>query len=320
MENERFDRLASVVSTAASRRSALRGLAKGAFGGVLGLVGAAALLDEEPALARKCNGNAQCKQPKNPCKKAVCKGKKCRKENERNGKPCGSEQVCRNGSCVSACSPACTGGQVCQQAVCVCPGSGECTITPSSLDGWTVGATEQVEFVVGPDDPPLGEGSVELRTPGGGKATLRNQTFAGLGIADLETLQYSTYMQNGSTTGVVVPAVKLEVLYDSGTKFTTLIFEPTYSENSDVELDEWQSWDLLSADARWWSSRAIPEGDPDICAFDCFVPWQDVLDAVPDAFITAVLVETGSGTPNAVGNVDALNVNGLIYDFEPDPQ
>jgi hypothetical protein len=32
------------------------------------------------------------------------------------------------------------------------------------------------------------------------------------------------------------------------------------------------------------------------------------------------LIETGSGTDDADGNVDALNINGLIFNFEPDPQ
>lgn len=321
MVSERFDRLAKFMSQVASRRAALRGLVASALGTGLGVPAATVLDDHQTALAKKgCNGNGQCKNPRNPCKKAVCRGGRCRKTNERNGKSCGNERVCQNGRCRSACSPVCTGGQVCQQAVCVCPESGECTITPSSLDGWAIGGTEPVQFAVGPESPPLGTGSVVLSTPAGGKATFRNQGFAGLDIADLETLSYSTFMENGSATGVVVPAVKLEVRYDAGSEFTTLIFEPTYSENSSVVADEWQSWDLLSADARWWSSRAIPAGDPEICAFDCFVSWQAVLDAIPDAFITAVLVETGSGTANAVGNADALNINGLIFNFEPDPQ
>jgi hypothetical protein len=232
------------------------------------------------------------------------------------GDGCDAEtaDACSGGECQCGGEPACTGDLVCVSGLCVV------RVTPGDLGDWTVAATEEVEFVVGPETPPLGVGSVELRTPGGGKATLRNQAFLGLAIADLETLIYSTYQQNGSTTEVVVPAVKFEVLYGPANSFTTLIFEPTYSVNSDVLPDVWQAWDLLSEDARWWSSRAIPADDPVICAFDCFVPWQDVVDAIPDAAITNVLIETGSGTPNAVGNVDALNINGVIFDFDPDPE
>ncbi len=200
----------------------------------------------------------------------------------------------------------------------MCPDSGECTITPSSLDGWTIVPGGEVEFVEGPETPPLGTGSVQISTIDVTRSTIANANYAGLEIADIESLGYSTYMVDGSTTNVVVPAIKLPVRFDNDTQFATLVFEPTYSENSDVVADEWQTWDALSADARWWSSRALPN---DICAFDCFVPWADILAAIPDAFITgALLIETGSGTDDADGNVDALNINGLIFNFEPDPQ
>jgi hypothetical protein len=192
-------------------------------------------------------------------------------------------------------------------------------VRPSALNGWVIVDDADhpaggVEFVTGPETPPLGTGSVQLSTPTGKKAAIADPAYDGLAIADLESLGYATYMQNGSITGVVVPAIKLPVLYDNGT-FTTLVFEPTYSENSDVVANEWQTWDALSADARWWSSKALPN---DICAFDCFVSWDDILDAIPNAAITGgLLIETGSGTPDAVGNVDALEINGTTYDFEP---
>jgi hypothetical protein len=319
VEGERFDQLARHFGKASTRRAALGRFASGTVVSALGIAGAAVLAGNEEALAKKqCNGNAQCKNPKNPCKKGVCKHGKCRKKNVRNGKSCGDEQVCQNGRCQSACSPACTGGQICEQAVCVCPESGQCTITPSSLDGWTIVPGGEVEFVEGPETPLLGTGSVRISTIDVTRSTIANASYDGLDIADIESLGYSTYMVDGGPTGVVVPAIKLPVLFNNGTQFATLIFEPTYSENSDVVADEWQTWDALSADARWWSSRALPS---DICAFDCFVPWDDIKAAIPDAFITgALLIETGSGTDDADGNVDALHINGMTFDFDPDPE
>ncbi len=214
--------------------------------------------------------------------------------------------------------PGVHGGQVFQQSVCVCPESGQCTIRPSSLDGWTIVAGGEVAFAEGPETPPLGVGSIQISTIDVTRSTIANENYGGLEIADIASLGYATTMVDGGPTGVVVPAIKLPVRFNNDTEFTTLFFEPTYSLNSDAVADEWQMWDALSADARWWSSRALPN---DICAFDCFVPWADILAAVPDAFITgALLIETGSGTDDADGNVDALNVNGLIFNFEPDPQ
>lgn len=412
METERFDELARLVSTASSRRSALRGLIRGAAGGVLGVAGGAALLGEETALAKKCNGNGQCRKPNNPCKKAVCKHGKCRKKNKPNGAGCGQGRVCFNGTCGQGCKPSgqpCSGNDTCCTSVCIdtntdfdncggcgdgcnetradaCVGgecvcganplceagetccSGECfntdtnfdncggcgdgcdadtadacsggececggepactgdlvcvdglcvvRVTPSSLDGWTIGPDGEVEFVEGPETPPLGTGSVRISTIDVTRSTIANANYAGLEIADIASLGYSTFMVNGGPTGVVVPAIKLPVRFNNDTEFTTLVFEPTYSLNSDVVVDVWQTWDALSADARWWTSRPIPG----VCEDSCFVPWTDILAAVPDAFILgALLIETGSGTDDADGNVDALTINGTIFDFEPDPQ
>jgi hypothetical protein len=326
VEDARFDRLARAVAGMMPRRSALRGLAASGAA-ALALVGSGlAGMDDPVAAAKKgrrkkqCNNANGCKKPKNPCKKAVCRHHKCRRKNRRDGTSCGDEQICRGGKCGSACNPACTGGQICQQAACVCT-TGECTVTPSRLGGWVEVLDDDhpaggVNFVSGPEDPPLGTGSAQFSTPTGKKAALANPAYDGLAIADLETLAYETFMQDGSTTGVVVPAIKLPVLFGASNAFTTLIFEPTYSENSDVVANEWQSWDALSDDARWWSSKQLPN---DICAFDCFVPWSEILAAIPDATITGgLLLETGSGTPDAVGNVDALQVNDTTFNFEPD--
>lgn len=126
MESERFDRLARLIGTRSSRRSTLRGLATGAVGAGLGLVGATILDDDQTTLARKkkgCNGDGQCKNPKNPCKQAVCKGGKCRKKNERNGKNCGDDRVCNNGRCVDGCGStgnACAINDECCSGVCAC--------------------------------------------------------------------------------------------------------------------------------------------------------------------------------------------------------
>lgn len=150
MESERFDRLAKVVGAVSSRRTALRGLARGAVGGALGMAGVAGLSGGDVALAKKCNGNAQCDQPKNPCKRAVCKNKKCRKQNERNGKSCGDGKVCLNGRCVADCDSGgatCPANDACCSGVCTC-GTGETAGLcqedffqgfEDNTDGWTDG-------------------------------------------------------------------------------------------------------------------------------------------------------------------------------------
>jgi hypothetical protein len=191
-------------------------------------------------------------------------------------------------------------------------------VTPDALGGW-IAATKGISFVDGPKTPPSGTGSVQIQTTTVPKATFKNPTFAGLPIADLEVLEYATYMQDGSTTNVVVPAVKLPVTMTCAgcPAFTTLIFEPTYTFGSTVQPKTWQEWNLLGANARWWSSKDLPNG---IVAFASYVPWADILAAIPGAVINpdGLLLETGSGTPDAVGYVDDLVVNDQTFNFEAD--
>jgi hypothetical protein len=62
-----------------------------------------------------------------------------------------------------------------------------------------------------------------------------------------------------------------------------------------------------------------PHSNLEMCALNCFVSWDAILATIPSAMIlSAPLVQTGSGTPGAVGNADNLNVNGTIYNIEPD--
>jgi hypothetical protein len=256
------------------------------------------------------NGPGICTCPSGTilCPNGTCRGCCAASDCGERGDRCNANGQCRCGS-----GPACTGDEVCSSGMCVVP------VSPGKLNGWTI-VQGEVVFANGPGTPPVGTGAVQISTVSATRSTLANTSYAGFPIANLTSLRYSTYMQHGSTTGVVVPAIKLPVRYNNNTTFTTLIFEPTYfSGGPPVTLNTWQTWDLLSANARWWSSQPLPNG---ICSFNCYRSWADILAAIPDAKITspgAILIETGSGTPGAIGNVDKLEINGTIFDFEPNP-
>jgi hypothetical protein len=145
-----------------------------------------------------------------------------------------------------------------------------------------------------------------------------NPAYEDLPLAAIDTLSYSTFIADGVSPDLV-PAFRLPVLYTSGTAFTTLVFEPSQSEDlPDVEPGTWQSWDLLSAEARWRSSRDIPDSNPTIFEDTSFVSWDAILAAIPDAVILGGLhLDVGGGVVGA-GHVDRLELNGAIYDFEPD--
>lgn len=169
-------------------------------------------------------------------------------------------------------------------------------------------------FVDGPATPPLGTGSLQLSTvTGSEKVFLFNDDHVGTDLGDVDDISYSTYRQAGNAQQVA--ALNLQVDYNGAAEggFTTLVFEPVYNtDQGAVVTGEWQDWSATGTD-RWWSTRAIPG----VCAFDCFVAWDDILAANPDAVITGgVGVNQGSGNPGLVSNVDAFTFDDVTYDFE----
>ena len=175
-------------------------------------------------------------------------------------------------------------------------------------------------FEEGPGTPPAGTGSLNLTTPtGADKATLFNYDHIGTALADIDALGYSTYRTSGGSPNQV-PALNIEVDVngpETAGGFTTLVFEPVYNTDQGAIVDgQWQTWNAFG-NATWWSTKDIPG----VCAFTCYVSWNDIVAANPDATILGGFgVNQGSGNPALDANADALTigVNGdsTVYDFE----
>jgi hypothetical protein len=161
----------------------------------------------------------------------------------------------------------------------------------------------------------VGTGSVRLSTIDDLGSAIGNDLFDGLPIAEISALSFATYVEDGAGGAHGVPSLEFEILFGEGTGLdtATLVFEPENTVNAEVRPDVWQPWDARSADARW-----IVEDGPG-CDEGCLMSWNEVLAAFPGARIVGLLViRSGSGASEAVGHLDALNVNGLNYNFEPD--
>lgn len=174
-------------------------------------------------------------------------------------------------------------------------------------------------FRVGPETPPSGVGSFETVTPtGADKATLFNYDHVGTALSGINALGYSTYRTSGASPNQV-PAINLEVDVNGAAPggFTTLVFEPVYNTGQGTITDGvWQNWDAKNG--FWWSTKNIPG----VCAFDCFVKWDDIVAANPGAVIVGGFgINQGSGNPALTGSSDALNIayggSSVTYDFEP---
>ena len=176
-------------------------------------------------------------------------------------------------------------------------------------------------FVTGPGTPPLGVGSITLETPtSADKVQLFNYDHVGTPLSQVSSMSYSTYRTAG--TGQQVTAINVEVDVNGAAPggFTTLVFEPVYNTTQGAVVNgQWQSWDAYNGgNAIWWSTRAIGG----VCAFTCYVTWNQIVAANPDAVIVGGFgLNQGSGNPGLVSSVDALHFDtpttSVTYDFEP---
>lgn len=181
------------------------------------------------------------------------------------------------------------------------------------------------EFVTGPGTPPAGVGSLSLKTPlNNDKVYLFNYDHIGTSLSSINAISYSTYRDATSTANPVqAPALNIEVDYNGPNVaggFTTLVFEPVYNTNQGAVIPgQWQNWDAFAnGTAVWWSTKDIPG----VCAFNCFVTWDAIVAANPDATILGGFgVNQGGGNPGLIANVDNLSLgygdSCVTYDFEP---
>lgn len=183
------------------------------------------------------------------------------------------------------------------------------------------------ELVDGPATPPMGSGSLHLSTPdGSAKASIANVDYAGTRLAAVDTMGYSTFRSPASTANPVqLPSYQMGVDINGAEEggFATLVFEPVYNDGAQgpVVPGTWQDWDAYDGGAaRWWSTRALP-GVP--CSFSCFVPWSEIVAANPDATLSFLVVNQGSGNPGLDANVDAFSfgtpAGSTTWDFELTP-
>ena len=182
------------------------------------------------------------------------------------------------------------------------------------------------QFVVGPGQPPLGVGSLQLQTnTGSEKVFLFNFDYIGTRLADINKLSYSTYRTAGSANQL--PALNMVIDFngpnaDGG--FSTLVFEPVYNLDQQAVVNgTWQNWDAFG-NGIWWSTREINGQCAGATSF-CDKTWSEIVANNPEATILGGYgVNQGSGNPGLNANVDALAIgtggeDGSCVTFNFDP-
>ena len=202
------------------------------------------------------------------------------------------------------------------------------SVRPSALNGWAYAPdalAPVLEFVTGPDTPPLGIGSFHFvleNTLMSG--ALYTRQYAGQRLSRLTQLTYSTY-QTASNPPDRTTRLYLGIDYnlvDADNSYQgDFIFDPALA-GATITAGEWQTWDALHM-AGWYATEA-PGINLCVPALPCTI--DNLLERYPNTglryVVGALALRAGPGLNSFDGNVDNVTVgldnDNTAYDFEPD--
>lgn len=178
----------------------------------------------------------------------------------------------------------------------------------------TVSGAGSYALVGGPAAAPLGHGSLQLSTPShDDKVKLLTSNPIGTQLNDAVVLRYATF-RHASSTAIAVQQAGLNMEVQTPSGGTTLVFDPFYTyPDASVHEGVWKHWDA-GGEAKWFSTSDIPGA----CAYACPVPLSEIKAANPGAVILSYGLNQGIGNGGLLSSVDALQLNDVTYDFEPD--
>jgi hypothetical protein len=161
--------------------------------------------------------------------------------------------------------------------------------------------------------PPKGIGSLGLRTgDANDKAAFGNQVdWAGKALSTIATVSYYVYTtgENNALYAENLPSVTFEVNPNlPGRTFSTLVYTPVAAP-----ANAWSKQDASTA-ARWWFTGAT--GSDTGCNDAAYCTLAQAKAAAPNATLFTAQITKGRDYAFS-GAVDALQINNVVYDFEP---
>ncbi len=170
--------------------------------------------------------------------------------------------------------------------------------------------------------PPAGIGSLGIRTGSGDdKAAFGNQVdFFGEFLNSITTLEFSVFttIENSNEAPNNMPSLVFEI-NPNLTANPGIVFSSLVMIHDNTAPGVWTEIDAMGDTAMWGlTGSAGPTTGCDLALILC--TWDEVMTALNDggdeAFIYVVQFHKGRDFPFS-GAVDALTINGTIYDFEP---
>lgn len=182
--------------------------------------------------------------------------------------------------------------------------------------------TDQIDnalgsFVSGPGTVPYGSGSAQISVSGTQRRNLATYQFAGMPLASITTLAFSTYNPSAGNGGSANRTAYLNFNVDfdgSDTWQKRLIFTPP---SGAVSQNTWQEWDCINnGNAVWrWSGGTFPGTTV------TSMTWSDLLTTYPGIRVRVSDPWLGIrvGSPYASGyteNLDGFKMNNKTWDFD----
>jgi parallel beta-helix repeat protein len=199
-------------------------------------------------------------------------------------------------------------------------------VRPSNQLDWVASTTSggTVGFVAD-GTAPSGTGALNLTTINDNNSRAQYSRVENVPLSNVYQASYWTKTNSGSAYAAASYAIGV---YLDGTPltFTSFVFEPYFSDGlgdpAPVLANTWQKWEVYS-NPNLWSSRTVNAGGG--CATVAgsggppFYSLAAIKAACPNAVVVSHSVYMGSFNPDWNVNVDLVNFNGTVWDFDPDP-
>lgn len=190
--------------------------------------------------------------------------------------------------------------------------AGETVVTADNMQGWDKYGTAPSSFVVAAGAP-LGAGALKLSATTDAEYSMHwHDADSPYPLASSLNVHYSTKRLAGPAHAAASYVLLIEPDGDTSTlESFYAVYEPAY--NGGTNYDSWNTWQITAASNFWYSGAygSRPAGAVN------YTPLSNVLAAMPNATVTATVINFGSGNGGWASLVDNVKTaNGTVYDFD----
>jgi|GEM_PF-2690321 len=172
-------------------------------------------------------------------------------------------------------------------------------------------------FVTGPATPFLGTGSAQLTATGTQRVNLATYAFSGTHLADIKTLEYTTYNAsagNGAAATANRSAyLQFNVSFNGADTWQRrLTFVPANNTVGSIPQDSWKTWDAIQGGAARWtySGPTWPvTGEPGTTP----KTWNQILQTYPNAQIRTTDAYLGLRVGEPYANGYTENIDSFVF-------